>query len=539
MALMALALRRQSARSRAVIMAMGIFGAALFYGDGVITPAISVLSAVEGLEVAAPALKPWVIPLSIAVLIGLFIFQRKGTASVGALFGPIMSLWFICLAILGAAEVLGHRSVLHALNPIHALEFLTQHGWHAFAALGGVVLAVTGAEALYADMGHFGRAPIRDVWFWFVLPSLVLNYFGQGALLIERPEAIQNPFYLLAPQWALYPMVGLSTAATVIASQAVISGAFSMTRQAVQLGYCPRLTVIHTSEREIGQIYVPWINWVLMIIVIGLVLGFRSSDNLAAAYGIAVTGTMVTTDLLAYTVMRRRWRWSVARVGAVIGFFLTIDIAFFGANLLKVAEGGWFPLVMGAAAFVLMSTWKRGREILAQRRQADAIALPAFLTSLAEDPPTRVPGTAIFMTQNRRAVPRSLLHNLLHNKVLHERVVLLTILTEDIPYVPESERITIESLSSGFYGVSLRYGFKDETNLLKALDECRKFGLELNMMETSFFLSRETVIPTIAPGMALWRERLFAVMVRNAGSAPLYFRIPANRVVELGSQIEI
>lgn len=541
MALLALTLKNSSSdsRSRWLLTIMGLFGAALFYGDGVITPAISVLSAVEGLEIATPALKPYVIPITLAVLVGLFMFQRKGTARVGALFGPVMIIWFTTLGLLGIVNILGEPAVLQAVNPQYGLHFFLENRWHAFIALGAVVLAVTGGEALYADMGHFGRMPIRTAWFVFVLPSLLLNYFGQGALLIHNPEAAQNPFYLLAPSWALYPMVALSTLATVIASQAVISGAFSVTRQAMQLGYCPRLDIQHTSEKAIGQVYLPAVNWTLLAAIIALVLGFRSSSNLAAAYGIAVTGTMAIDTILAVVVAYHLWGWSRFRAVLIAAAFLFIDLSFFSANALKIPQGGWFPLVVGLAVFTLLSTWKRGRELMFERMHASAIALEPFLAGIAAHPPTRVEGTAVFLTAHIDGVPHAMLHNLIHNKVLHERVMLLTVLTEDVPHVPDIDHVEVQPLGNNFYRIIMRYGFKDEPDIPEALNQCKEFGLEFNMMETSFFLSRETLIPTVAPGMALWREKLFVSMARNAGSATAYFKIPTNRVVELGTQIEL
>jgi KUP system potassium uptake protein len=539
MALLALTLKSSpgDTRSRWLLMSMGIFGAALFYGDGVITPAISVLSAVEGLKIATPALEPYVIPITLIVLAGLFFFQRKGTASVGALFGPVMVVWFATLALLGILNILDEPAVLQAVNPIYGVQFFVEHKWYGFLALGAVVLAVTGGEALYADMGHFGRMPIKSAWFFFVLPALLLNYFGQGALMIHNPAAVENPFYLLAPSWALYPMVALSTLATVIASQAVISGAFSVTRQAMQLGYCPRLEVQHTSEREIGQVYLPAINWTLFVAIIALVLGFRSSSNLAAAYGIAVTGTMAIDTILAVVVARALWGWGWATCGVVAAFFLFIDLSFFSANAMKIPQGGWFPLVVGVAVFTLLSTWKRGRALLFDRLRDGAIALEPFLAGIAAHPPLRVPGTAVFLTANLEGVPHAMLHNLIHNKVLHERVMLLTVITEDVPHVPDIDHVEVQPLGNDFYRVTLRYGFKDEPDIPNALEQCS--GLEFNIMETSFFISRETLIATIAPGMALWREKLFISMARNAGSISAYFKIPSNRVVELGTQIEL
>lgn len=541
MALLALTLKSSpgDTRSRWLLMSMGIFGAALFYGDSLITPAISVLSAVEGLKLATPVFDPYVIPITLAVLTGLFMFQRRGTASVGALFGPVMIVWFATLALLGIVNILDEPMVLQAVNPLHGFQFFAEHKWYGFLALGAVVLAVTGGEALYADMGHFGRMPIRTAWFFFVLPALLLNYFGQGALMIHNPAAVENPFYLLAPAWALYPMIVLSTLATVIASQAVISGAFSVTRQAMQLGYCPRLEVRHTSEQEIGQVYLPAINWALLVAIIALVLGFRSSSNLAAAYGIAVTGTMAIDTILAVVVARALWGWSRSTAVLVAAFFLIIDVSFFGANAMKIPQGGWFPLVIGVAVFTLLSTWKRGRALLFDRLREGAIALEPFLAGIAAHPPLRVPGTAVFLTANLDGVPHAMLHNLIHNKVLHERVALLTVITEDVPHVPEIDHAEVQSLGNNFYRVIVRYGFKDEPDIPKTLTQCKECGLEFQMMETSFFISRETLIATIAPGMALWREKLFISMARNAGSVSAYFKIPSNRVVELGTQIEL
>ena len=541
MALMALVQRVTAGdtRLRWVLMSLGIFGAALFYGDGMITPAISVLSAVEGLEIATPAFKPYVIPISLVVLVALFVFQRQGTASVGALFGPIMMLWFATLAILGTLSIARYPEVLAALNPAYAVAFFQANHWPGFIVLGAVVLAFTGAEALYADMGHFGRKPIRYAWFGFVLPALVLNYFGQGALLLHDEAAAQNPFYLLAPSWGLYPMVVLSTLAAVIASQAVISGAFSVTRQAIQLGYLPRMDVNHTSEREIGQIYIPIMNWGLLLGIVALVLGFQTSSNLAAAYGIAVTGTMAIDTILAFVVVRGLWKWSWTATIIGITLFLSVDIAFFAANAGKIVQGGWFPLVIALVIFTIMATWKRGRELLNERLKDLAIVGEPFLEGIAKHPPTRIPGTAIFLTTSHEGVPHAMLHNLKHNKVLHERVIFLKVVFQDIPHVDDSERVEVRPLGNGFTKVFVIYGFKDETNVPRALELCAPHGLEFNMMDTSFFLSRETLIPTNKPGMALWREKLFVSMARNAGSVTAYFQIPTNRVVELGTQVEL
>jgi KUP system potassium uptake protein len=541
MALIALTLRavKRHERLRWVLMSLGLFGAALFYGDGVITPAISVLSAVEGLKVAAPGLESYVVPITLVVLVVLFLVQARGTASVGALFGPIMCLWFVVLATLGVISILAEPSVLRAVSPMYAVQFFIDHHWYGVLALGAVVLAVTGGEALYADMGHFGRRPIRLAWLWFVWPALLLNYFGQGALLLRDPTATESPFYLLAPSWGLYPLVALATAATVIASQAVISGAFSVTRQAMQLGYCPRLTVIHTSAREIGQIYIPLVNWGLLAGVVVLVLIFRSSSNLAAAYGIAVTGTMAIDTILAAVVAATLWSWGRFAAIACAAAFLVVDLAFFGANAVKLFHGGWVPVVIAVATFILLSTWKRGRELLLQRLGRGAIDLDSFLAGIAAHPLHRVPGTAVFMTANLEGVPHALLHNLIHNKVLHERVVLLTVTNEDVPSIPAEERIALEPLAENFYRILLRYGFKDEPDVPAALQACGAMGFEFNLMETSFFFSRETLISTKVPGMAQWREKLFISMARNAAGAMTFFRIPTNRVVELGSQVEL
>ena len=539
MALMALVLPNMKGKKRTFIMLLGLFGAALFYGDGVITPAISVLSAVEGLKVASPSFAPFVLPITIAVLWALFVFQRRGTARVGALFGPIMLLWFGTLAVLGILNILIEPHVFYALNPIHGIAFLRTSPWVGFLALGGVVLALTGAEALYADMGHFGRQPIQLAWFGFVLPALVLNYFGQGALLIHHPHAIENPFYLLAPGWALYPLIILSTVATVIASQAVISGAFSMTHQAMQLGYSPRMETQHTSEREIGQIYLPGINWTLLLAVVALVLGFRTSTNLAAAYGIAVTGTMVITSILAFIVVRNLWGWGWIRGGLLIAFLLTIDLAFFSANVIKIEQGGWFPLTFGLGVFILMSTWKRGRQLLRDRMQQDALALEPFAKSMGPGSITRVPGTAIFLTANPDGVPHALLHNMTHNKVLHEQAVILYVQILDVPHAADNERLEYRALPNNFHRLIVRFGFKDVPDLPQALELGKQYGLPLNPMETSFFLGRETLLPNTASGMSAWRKKLFITMYRNASSTVSFLKIPPYRVVEMGAQVLI
>jgi KUP system potassium uptake protein len=543
LALLALAITavRNNPRLALPIMLMGLTGLSLFYGDAVLTPAISVLSAIEGLQVGTAAFEPYVVPLSIVVLIALFAFQRHGTEVVGALFGPICLLWFLALAVVGIVHIFQHPVVLHALNPAYALHFVTAHGFRSFLVLGAVVLAVTGAEALYADMGHFGKVPIRIAWFDVVLPALVLNYFGQGALLIASPQAITNPFYLAFPGWALYPMVALATAATVIASQATISGAYSLTRQAIQLGYLPRLNVLHTSTKTIGQIYMPAINWTLFTAVMVAVIGFGSSSDLASAYGVAVVGTMVVDTILAFFVVRFRWHYNLALCIIATGFFFVVDASFFSATLFKVTEGGWFPLVIGTVMLTIMLTWRRGREILLGRLRTSSVPLGPFLESLFFQPPTRIPGTAVFLTATPDAVPHALLHNLAHNKVLHERVVFLTVTIEDVPWVSMEERVRVESLEHSCFRVMIHFGFKNSPDVPAALELCKDAGLEFNLLETSFFLSREKVIPTVRTdtGMALWRERLFATIARNARSAVDYFNLPPNRVIELGTQVEI
>lgn len=540
MALMALALRNiKAGRQRNIVVMLGLFGAALFYGDGVVTPAISVLSAVEGLHVITPAFDPFVIPLALVVLILLFFIQRKGTATVGKLFGPVMLLWFGVLTVLGVTNLLIEPDVLRALNPAWAVSFLLANPKLGFLSLGAVVLVLTGGEALYADMGHFGRKPIQLAWFGMVLPALLINYFGQGALLLNNSAAVENPFYMLAPGWALLPLVILATVATVIASQAVISGAFSITMQAMQLGFSPRIKAMHTSESEIGQIYLPGINWLLLASVIALVLGFRSSSNLAAAYGIAVTGTMLITNLLVFVVARNQWGWKLWQAFFCVLPFVLIDFAFFSANSIKLTDGGWFPLVFGLGVFTVLSTWKRGREVLHQKLGQDLIELPSFIESLALGGATRVPGTGIFLTGRPQGVPRAMLHSLKHYKVLHERMVIVTVRIFDVPYVPEIDRVEIHDLGESFWQVTIQYGFKDEPDIPAALAMCAHFGLEFDMMDTTFFLGRETLIPRSNKDMAYWRVLLFATIFRNASSLTDFFKIPANRVVELGSQVNI
>ncbi len=539
MALTSLALRAVKPGWQTWLLSVtGVFGAALFYGDGMITPAISVLSAVEGLEVALPASRPWIIPISLSVLIGLFLLQRRGTGSVGAIFGPVMLCWFAVLALLGINGIRAHPEILGALNPLWAARFFADQPLLGWLALGAVVLAITGGEALYADMGHFGRRPIRLAWFIAVFPALYLNYLGQGAMILDDPEKVRNPFYMLVPESLLYPVVAMATLATIIASQAVISGAFSLTRQAIQLGYAPRMLVVHTSEREIGQIYVPGINWMLLGAVVALVIGFRSSSALASAYGIAVTLTMAIDTLLAFIVVQSLWGWGRGKALLFLAVFLGVDMAFFSATTVKVLAGGWFPLLIGALVFTLLTTWKRGRAQLSERIRTDTIPLDTFIQTMFHNPPPRVEGTAIFLTTWLEGVPRALLHNLIHNKVLHERVVLLTVETADEPYVPDDARLALEELDYGFYRLRVKYGFKDSPDIPAALALCAGQGLSFNMMETSFFLGRETLIPRVGSGMPQWREKLFVLLFRNAGSAADYFRIPPNRVVELGTQVE-
>ena len=541
MALLALASRNagQSRTKQRNIMLLGILGACMFYADGMITPAISVLSAVEGLEVAEPHLHQFIVPITLLVLFGLFWAQSKGTAVVGAFFGPVMLLWFGTLGVLGVMNILHDTSILAALNPMYAEQFFATQPWIAFVALGAVVLAVTGAEALYADMGHFGRFPIRLAWFGFVLPALLLNYFGQGALLLHNADAIKNPFYLLAPEWALFPLILLATLSTVIASQAVITGAFSVSRQALQLGYLPRMHIQHTSESEQGQVYMPRVNWGLMLATMALVIGFGSSSKLAAAYGIAVTGDMVITTLLAAVVFREIWRWGKLKTGLLIGLFLVIDVAFFSANLLKVPDGGWVPLLIGAIIFVLMLTWKNGRYLLYKHLKSEAMELTPFIEALGAHPPPRVPGTALFMTPNPEGVPHAMLHNLKHNKVLHEKVVILTVRFSDYPHTNSAERVTVEALPFEFYRVTINYGFKDEPDLPRDLVLCNKYGLIFDTMDTSFFIGKEILIASEKSGMAYWRKKIFIGMFRSAETITNQFKLPPNRVVELGSQVKI
>ncbi len=521
-----------------LVMLLGISAGALFYGDSMITPAISVLGAVEGLEVALPAVEDFIVPITLVVLVLLFVVQSRGTAAVGKLFGPVMVLWFATIAVVGVYQILQEPRVLAALSPAHAVAFFMRYKLSAFLALGAVVLVLTGAEALYADMGHFGCKPIRRAWFLFVFPALMLNYLGQGALLLKDPHAASNPFYRMVPDWAALPLVGLATMAAVIASQAVISGAFSLTRQAMQLGYLPRMKTVHTSATEIGQIYIPFVNWMLLVFVVALVLGFKSSSQFAAAYGVAVTGTMLIDSILVTMVMFMIWRWSAWIAAGIAAGLMAVDLAFFTANATKIPHGGWFPLAVGAAAFILLTTWKRGRELLLARRAEEAMPEEGFLKSLSPNV-TRVAGTSVFLSGAAQGVPHALLHNLKHNRVVHERVVFLTVVIEEVPHVGEAGRLEIQHLGRRFYRFIVRYGYLDDTDIPGALRSAARFNFEFNNMETSFFLGRDTIIPSRRPGMALWRERLFAWMTRSATTAMDFFKLPPNRVVELGTQVEI
>jgi KUP system potassium uptake protein len=523
---------------RSPLILMGLFGAALLYGDGTITPAISVLSAIEGLNVATPAFEPYVVPITVGILIALFVFQYHGTAAIGAVFGPIMLIWFAILAVLGIAGIVHEPGVFAALNPLFGFRFFQDQGWVAFLVLGAVFLVVTGGEALYADMGHFGRAPIRFAWFAVVLPALVLNYFGQGALVLSDPAEITHPFYELAPPWALYPLVLLATTATVIASQAVISGVFSLTRQAVQLKMLPRLRIVQTHAAERGQIYIPLVNWLLMIATIGLVLGFRSSGNLASAYGVAISTDMVITTVLAFFVATR-WGWNVWSTALLAVAFLIVDLAFFGANLVKIAEGGWYPLLLGALVFTLMTTWRRGRRVLAEQLRTEQQSLPDFLQTLKTQPPIRIPGTGVFMTSSAVTIPPILPHHLEHNRVLHEQVILMCVDTEEIPRVPAAERLELVGLTAGLYRLVLRYGFMQTPNIPVALRLCESVGLLVNLDTTTFYLGRETLLPRRDVGLPLWQDHVFDFLSRNAARPTAFYHLPPERVVEIGIQVEI
>jgi len=542
LALTALVLQREHGvgerRRRVVLVALGLFGAALLYGDGIITPPVSVFGAMEGLIVAAPGFDGFVVPVTFAILFALFLVQKRGTAGIGAVFGPVVLLWFTTIGVLGAREIGRSPEVLLALNPWYGVDFFLTHSARAFLILGSVVLAITGAEALYADMGHFGRRPIRLAFFVFVLPALLLNYFGQGALILRVPEAAANPFYMLAPRWFLYPLIGIATAAAIVASQALISGAFSLTQQAVQLGYVPRVTIVHTSAREPGQIYVPEVNAALMVGCLVLVVTFRSAGALAAAYGIAVTGTMVVTTILFAVVARGRWRWPVWKVLALTAGFLAIDVAFLGANVVKVAAGGWVPLLLALVLFTLMTTWKTGRELLAGILRQGALPIELLLDDLRKRRPHRVPGTAVFMTSGTDGAPVVLLHHLKHNKVLHEEVVLLSVQSAEVPAIEDDERVRVETLGLGFYRVIATFGFMETPDVPAVLVRARDAGIRAAAAETSFFLGRERLLPTGGSRMVRWRKKLFVLMSRNAQSATEFFALPPNRVVELGAQIE-
>ena len=526
-------------RLRKVLLAVGIFGTSLFYGDGVITPAISVLSAVEGLEVVSPHFKQYVIPLTLVVLFCLFAVQKRGTSGIGKFFGPVTLIWFLTIAVLGVSHIVTHPEILWAMSPHHAVGFMWAHPGISFIILGAVVLCVTGAEALYADLGHFGKRPIRLAWFGVAMPALTLNYFGQGALLLAEPEAVKNPFFMMAPDWALVPLVVMATLATVIASQALITGAFSVTKQVIQLGYLPRLNILHTSVRDTGQIYIPLVNWGLFVAIVLAVVVFRSSSNLAAAYGIAVTLDMLITTILTFFVIRFGWGYPLALCVAATGFFFVVDLAFFASNLLKLFQGGWFPLMIGGGVFMLMMTWKQGRSLLNDKLRADAIDLKDFLESVFLSPPTRVDGTAVFLTAEPGAVPNALLHNLKHNKVLHRQNLFVTVRNHEVPWIGRDKRLQVEPLGHDCWQVVVQYGFKDDPDIPSALHQLRVQGCDVEPMTTSYFLSRDTIIPTIGSGMAPWREKLFAQMHHSATAAAEFLSLPSNAVVELGSKVEI
>ncbi|HCX83412.1 MAG: potassium transporter Kup [Curvibacter sp. RIFCSPHIGHO2_12_FULL_63_18] len=538
-----LALASQSVKDRPelrrMLLIIGIFGTCLFYGDGVITPAISVLSAVEGLEVISPAFKRYVIPITLVILFGLFAVQKRGTAGIGKFFGPITVVWFAVLALLGVSHIVDHPEILWAISPHYALGFMWHNPGTTFIILGAVVLCVTGAEALYADLGHFGKKPVRLAWFSVVMPALVINYFGQGALLLANPAAVKNPFFLMAPDWALLPLVGLATMATVIASQALISGAFSVTKQVIQLGYLPRLQIEHTSVKDTGQIYMPFVNWGLFVAIVLAVVMFKSSSNLAAAYGIAVCTDMLITTILTFYVIRHGWKYPLWLCIAATGFFFVVDFAFWASNLLKLFDGGWFPLAIGGAVFTLMMTWKEGRRLLNEKLRADALDLTSFLEAVFVSPPARVEGTAVFLTSEMGTVPNALLHNLKHNKVLHTSNLFVTVKNHEVPWIGLDKRLQIDSLGHDCWQVVIHYGFKNDPDIPKALTQIKGRGCDLDPMSTSYFLSRDTVVPTLGEGMAPWREKLFAQMHHNASAAADFLNLPNNSVVELGSKIEI
>jgi len=541
MALTALATmtNRNSRRTRYVLLPLGLLGTGFLFGESIITPAISVMSAMEGLKIASPVFDPYVIPLTVGVLLGLFLFQRQGTGRIGALFGPIIGIWFGSLSVLGIHAIIRNPEVLRALNPMYGFHFFLSNGIASFFVLGAVVLVITGGEALYADMGHFGRRPIRWAWFLVVMPALTLNYFGQGALLLADPGAVENPFFRLVPSELVIPMVVLATLASIIASQALISGVFSLARQAVQLGYLPRLRIVHTSSREIGQIYVPFLNWLLLLGVLWLVLDFQSSSGLAAAYGIAVTATMTITTILTFVVTRRLWRWSWIGASLFLLLFISIDLTLFLTCLFKFFQGGWIPITLGISGFTLMTTWQTGRRILVGHLKSRSLPVEDFLKKIEDKPPVRVPGTAIYMSGDPWGVPIPLLHNLRHNKVLHERVVILTIGTREVPYYSKHERIRVEELGPNFYRIYAHYGFMEMPNIPEILEACARNKLDLRGPETTFVLGRETILPSDNPGMAIWRERLFAVLSRNAQRPTAFFEIPPNQVIEVGIQVEI
>jgi KUP system potassium uptake protein len=542
LALMALVGRKAGGGRSAPLLLFGLFGAALLYGDGVITPVISVLGAMEGLSVAAPALGSLVVPITVAILLALFSVQSRGTAKIGAVFGPVVLVWFVTIGVLGFSGIWRDPRVLSALLPHHAAAFAARNGTHGFLVLGAVVLVITGGEALYADMGHFGRRPIRLAWLGVAMPALLLNYFGQGAMLLHDPDAARNPFYLLAPEWAVYPLIGIATAAAIVASQALISGAFSLTRQAVQLGYCPRVTIRHTSSTEIGQIYVPEVNWLLAGACVALAIGFRTSSNVAAAYGIAVTGTMGITTVLFHRVMRDIWKWPRFKAWPLTLAFLVVDLSFFGANAVKIEHGGWFPLVVAGVVFTLLSTWKRGRSQIADMMRGAGLPLDVFVPEIARSSLQRVSGTAVFLTGNVGTAPPVMLHHLKHNKVLHERVVLVSLLTEEIPAVSDTDRVEYRDLGSGLHQVLARYGFMETPDvpaLLQSLSARGVVPFKFVPMETTFYLGRETLLPNGTSRMARWRKRVFIIMARNAQTASAFFGLPPNRVVELGAQIQL
>ncbi len=539
LALIALISRLSPGDTRsAQLVLMGVMATALFFGDAIITPAMSVLSAVEGITVVEARMAPLVLPIAIAILLALFLLQSRGTAKVGAIFGPIVLVYFTTLAVLGVVNIFANPGIINALSPHHAVAFVADRPLAAFLALGSVVLSVTGAEALYADMGHFGAKPIRLAWYALVLPALMINYLGQGALLTAHPEAVANPFFLMAPEWARLPLVVLATLATIIASQAVISGAFSVTMQAIQLGFLPRMKIVHTSASAFGQIYIPAVNWTLLVLVMFLVLGFQTSSNLAAAYGIAVTGTMLIDTVLVGVLVLTIWRWPAWWAAPLLAIFLIVDFAYFASNLTKVPDGGWFPLVIGLIGFTGLTTWSRGRALMQDRLRDSSMPMDVFIKSAASAA-TRVPGTAVFMTTSPVGVPQALLHNLKHNKILHDRIMILTVVIDEVPYVSDEDRIGVKDLGGGFYRILIRYGFMQEIDIPAVLKKVENCGPRLKMMETSFFLSRQTLLASDKPGMAIWREHLFSWMMRNAESAMDFFKLPTNRVVELGSQVEI